>query len=119
MPKEIKNTFTHREPVALVWLPTLTIKDDIIQKNASSFYLRKKPEFIGNKHGVQTSLKSEKEKRRKQTQHNDGDQSRSMPPLSTTTIERSVPVLPVTSIQAILNHLDENQVPVLQLSFNN
>ncbi|CAI2193303.1 13472_t:CDS:1, partial [Funneliformis geosporum] len=33
-------------PVALVWLPTLTISDEIIQRNASAFYLRKKPEFL-------------------------------------------------------------------------
>src|SRR5256885_17136325 len=108
-------------PMALVWLPTLTIKDEINQKNASAFCLRKKPEFIGNKQVVpiyrsqllrmgtiqkrvsrnkkETPLKSQREKRRKRQTHNNGDQSR-----STTILERSVPV---TSIHAILNHVDD------------
>src|SRR3954469_21145958 len=85
MPKEIKNTFTSRKPVALIWLPTMTIKDYIKQKNVLSFKLRRKIKLIDNNYG--------KQKRRKS----------SIQPLSPTTI------VPVTSIQAIINHLDENE----------
>src|SRR6266536_272616 len=85
MPKEIKNTFTYREPVALIWLPTMTIKDYINQKNVSTFNLRKKKKIklIANNEIV--------------------EKKSSMQPLSPTTI------VPVTSIQAIINHLDENE----------
>ncbi|CAG8710433.1 2464_t:CDS:1, partial [Funneliformis mosseae] len=117
-------------PMALVWLPTLTITDEINQRNSSAFYLRKKPEFLGSK-GIPTfrsqllrmilvqksvnqnksngsSTRGAKGKRRRSYNKSNKikirnkDEDRSHSPK---TLESPIPM---TSISAILNHVDEN-----------
>ncbi|CAG8527873.1 8025_t:CDS:1 [Funneliformis mosseae] len=132
-------------PKALVWLPTLTISDEINQRNASAFQLRKKPEFSDNK-GVPTFrsqllrmglvqksvnqnkydenlMKCTKGKRRRSYHKHikvirNKDEVRSQDH-SPKTLESPGPM---TSISAILNHVDENvqsSQPHIDNNFNN
>ncbi|GBC07983.1 hypothetical protein RclHR1_07830010 [Rhizophagus clarus] len=110
-------------PVALVWLPTLTVTDEINQKNASAFHLRKKPEFLGKRtptfrsqllrmNGVQKRInKSKLEKKVQRTTKIPKNRRRrycgSYNDMEYPSIEPIEPPVPMTSIRAILNHNDQ------------
>ncbi|CAB5192536.1 unnamed protein product [Rhizophagus irregularis] len=112
-------------PVTLVWLPTLTVTDEINQKNASAFHLRKKPEFLGKRaptfrsqllrmNGVQKRVnKSKMEKKIQKTTKIPKNRRRkyctSYDDIEYPSIEPIEPPVPMTSIRAILNH--SNQLP--------
>jgi len=108
--------------VVLVWLPTLTVTDEVNQKNASAFNLRKKPEFLGKRtptfrsqllrmNGVQKRVKKSKSEKKIQKQSkiqkNYTQEKRKIElyiDKEFSPIEPNESRIPLTSIHALLNH---------------